>query len=86
MKYGNYSSVKRISKATARKLFNDGKEILFLPCKLNPDQKFGGFGMWQNNVFLNGTLNFDSFCKTFASYCCTNKTGKYVSFYIKFNQ
>ena len=33
--------MKRISKRTARKLFNEKKDFLIVPCKINPNNVWG---------------------------------------------
>ncbi len=81
---------KRVSKRTARKLYEEGKTIRVCPVKINPcneyypmsydiskDDKFGGEPLeWEKK--------FDSRVNAFEYYNCQyNETGKYSAFYIK---
>ena len=79
----------RISKATARKLFLDGKTIAIVPCKCDPDNKF--FPAFTANrrdkeefvIDEIGMKNyFDNMVNSFEYYNCQyNETGKYAAFY-----
>lgn len=78
----NYNGFKRINKRIARKLYNDGVDVLFIPCKLRPDNMWG-LGIWEN-VNLSGQYgSFDKLCNEFIWYNCNFETGNYIAFYIK---
>lgn len=69
----------RISKATARKLYNAGEEICILPCKMNPEN------MWWKPMVLqideeNGA-SFDGVVNAATFYNCNYETGYYLAFY-----
>lgn len=69
----------RISKTAAKKLYNAGKEVYMLPCKLNPE------GMYFNPMGLqideeNGA-KFDSVVNAATYYNCNYETGYYMNFY-----
>ena len=85
IKIGGYE---QISKATARKLFNDGIDILIVPCKVNPINK------WGIGAILSKKADYKSVDTTMADYfqyevnsmiyyTCNKQLGYYVSFYIK---
>lgn len=44
MKKYHFSNLERITKTRARKLYNSGNDILFIPCKLNPENDFITWG------------------------------------------
>ena len=79
----DFRTVERISKIKAAELYNNGFDVLFIPCKLNPENNFYNLGIWQNQ-FLDGQYNsFEKLLNAFEYYNCTNETGKYTAFYIK---
>lgn len=73
---------KRISKATAKKLFNSGNCIVVAPCKLRP------FGPWHPECIIDGFMEddpdrtFDKIINAFIWYNCNYETGYYPSFYV----
>lgn len=73
----------RISKATARKLFDDGEVIGLCPVKVNPESIWGGMCKFQKgHKFEN--WSFDDFVNNFVYYCCQmEETGKYPKFFKK---
>lgn len=80
----NYDSTDliRITKSKARKLYNAGKSVLFIPCKLNPES-FYLLGIWEN-INLDGQYaSFETLCNEFTWYNCTKETGLYIAFYIE---
>ena len=82
MREYNNDGIKRIDKRTAKKLYNNGKDVLFIPCNLRPDNMWG-LGIWQNKD-LNGQYDdFDKLVMWYSWYNCTAETGKYISFYVK---
>lgn len=82
MKEYNYNGFTRIDKRIARKLYNNGEDVLFIPCNLRPDNMWG-LGILQNKT-LNGQYDdFDNLCFWYSAYNCTAETGKYIAFYKK---
>ena len=82
MRSFNKDGLVRISKLAARKEYNNGKEVLFIPCKIHPLNMYG-LGIWENK-FLNGQYdNFDELCNWFTWYNCDSERGKYIAFYLK---
>ena len=72
--------LKKIDKRTARKMFNNGKKIMFIPCKLNPCSIWN-CGVW-HQLSDGVTHDFDTFCNAVAFYNCNSETGKYLAYYI----
>lgn len=75
-------SLKRISKAAARKLWGQGHTISLCPNNLRPD------GGWRPNVdYFNEeqkTRDFDAVVNEFEYFNCTGtETGKYTAFYLR---
>ena len=60
--------MKRISKRTARKLFNEKKDFLIIPCKVNPE------------IFEK---DFDVLVREYTFYNCSYETGYYPAYYIE---
>lgn len=81
---------KRVSKPTARRLYDEGKTIRLCPVKINPCNEYYpmSFDMNKNDKFevepFEWELKFDSRVNKFEYYNCQyNETGKYCAFYIK---
>lgn len=70
---------KRITKTAARKEFNAGRNVLFIPVNMPVNRDY-----YCNQVVLNNNKkeNFDTLCNHFEFYNCNNETGKYAAFYI----
>jgi len=81
MKNNSINGITRVNKTTARKLYNAGKSVLFLPCKLNPDNTFG-LGIWENKELDGQYNNFEELCEGYASYNCNSYFGNYIAFYV----
>ena len=75
--------VKQISKRTARKLFDDGKEIYFHSSNMSFDN------MWQSPMpaYKNGCsfvgYTFDQVCSSYECYNCDSERGNYIHFFVK---
>ena len=77
--------VKKISKRTARKLWDEGREIYFHSSNMRFDNA------WQHPMpaskdgySFNG-YTFDQVCNDYESYNCDNERGKYIHFFVKAN-
>ena len=70
---------KRITKQTAKRLYEMGEPVLFCPVKLIPD------GVWGNGctVTKKEGATFEQELNAFEYYNCNNETGNYTAFYIK---
>ena len=75
--------VKQISKRTARKLWDDGREIYLHSSNMRFDN------MWQHPMpackdgysFVGYT--FDQVCSSYETYNCDNERGRYIHFFVK---
>ena len=78
---GNHSATYvRISKARARKLCEEGKEVTIHPCNLSPESPWG----YPPHLNWEPDQDFDKFVNAFEYYNCTNsETGYYAAFYAK---
>ena len=79
--------MKRINKRTARKLFNEKKDFLIIPCKINPDNVWG-IGAKINQYYYNqfsetSKKDFDVFIGEYTFYNCSYETGYYPAYYIE---
>lgn len=79
----NFDKLERISKVKAKKLYNAGFDVLFIPYKLNPENNFYNLGIWEN-IYLQGQQEtFEKLYNNFSYYNCTSETGLYIAFYVK---
>ena len=58
-------TLKRINKTVARRLYNEGRDILFIPNKLNPDNDFYLLGIWENKDLNGQYKDFEKLCHYF---------------------
>ena len=71
----------RITKAAARKLFNNGDNVYICACNMRP----GWPWFPEARINNNNESNFEKVVNTFTFYnCINNETGKYASYYIKY--
>ena len=80
----------RVSKRTARKLYNAGRKIRLCPVKANPCNQYYpmSFDMSKDDKFevepFDWEMEFDTRVNRFEWYNCQyNETGKYSAFYVK---
>ena len=95
MKARNIDGFTRITKATARKLYNSGRRIYLLPVNI----RFDLYGYWyrpymarideHNAIGTNDGFNtivpyeeFDKMVNCYEYYNCNSETGKYSAFYV----
>ena len=71
----------RINKTVARKLWENGKNFIIVPCKCSPC----GLGALYTETDLSkderNEKTFDSFVNAFEFYNCNSEMGKYAAFY-----
>ena len=77
MQFGKYS---RVDKRVARKIYNEGKDVLFIPRNMRPDNNWG-LGIVENKYLFGQEATFDKLVDTYTWYNCNNETGRYVAFY-----
>ena len=70
--------MKKITKATARKMYANKQTFIMVPCKCAPTSIFA-VEMKPGWMFRN----FDVMYNEFAYYNCNPETGRYIAFYIK---
>lgn len=73
----------RVNKTVARRLYNNGCDVLLLPCNIRPDSIHIFLGVWENVNLLGQYESFDKLCDWYQIYNCCNQYGKYISFYIR---
>lgn len=76
----NNKEIVRISKALAKKLYNNGITVCFIPCNANIQS--GLFGAWCNihEYYANNT--FEKMVDSFTYYNCRYGLGNYLAFYV----
>jgi len=76
--------MEKINKRQARKAFNEGKEIILVPCKVNPTNDIWGisYTTQKDNQDVKG-VSFDKIVDLFEMYNCNNELGNYTAYYIK---
>ena len=73
----------QVQKRTAKKLFEQGEELVFCPCKFVP------FGHWScgklidTKKYLEEQVEFSSAVYAFEYYNCGAEQGRYTTFYKK---
>lgn len=68
--------MKRVEKRTAKKLFNAGKQIYAIPCRLNINS------VWVSFIPLHSSKDFDKQVNEIEFYNCSYMTGRYLHYYI----
>lgn len=71
----------QIQKRTAKKLFEQGEDLIFCPCNFWP------FGVWSPGVLIEAgrseEISFESCVANFEYYNCGAEQGHYTTFYKK---
>jgi hypothetical protein len=71
----------QVQKRTAKRLFEQGKELVFCPCKMYP------FGAWDVGMVVDAKrykaedISFESCVANFEYYNTSAKQGMYTTFY-----
>lgn len=79
----DFRTLERVNKTQAAAIYNAGLSVLFIPCKLNPENNFYNLGIWENK-FLDGQYNdFEKLVNAFTFYNCNAETGYYPAYYVK---
>ena len=73
---------KQVQKRTAKKLFNQGVDIVLCGSNIRP------FGNWSPEVQVNSAErnqinSFESVCDSMSYYNCNPWEGRYIHFYVK---
>ena len=56
MIFRQFGDLRRVDKRIARKLYNEGKDVMFCPCNMRPDHTFG-MGILENKDWLGNEGN-----------------------------
>ena len=83
--------MKRITKHEARKLYDAGKTVYIIPCKILPNENSPMFGKGfevnrctsSNDWFESTGNSFEHRVDAMEYYNCNNTTGLYASFYVE---
>ena len=70
----------RISKRHAARLYNQGKTVYLLPCKLHPASPWACPAGVQRRPGSNRTL--EDFSARYSHYNCNAETGRYPAYYV----
>ena len=79
----DFKSVRRVTKRVARRLYDKGIDVLFIPCKCNPERDVWGLSIWENKELWGQLDSFDAIVNAYTDYNCNYELGKYIAFYIK---
>ena len=77
----NIDGYRRINKKEARRRYNNGEIIRFVPCKISP---VNIWGFYSDKYYSKNNNSFETVVNTFTYYNCIDyETGTYPAFYIK---
>ena len=75
-----FNGLVRVQRRTAKRLFEEGKDVFLTPHKLRFDTRFNPPSSIKT---LHGKYKFDDIVGDFEYYNCNKDTGKYTSFYAR---
>lgn len=64
-----FNNLIRVNKKAARRLYNEGCDVLFIPCKVDP------YNMWGIGSWVHHEYDFDRICNNFIYYNCDKELG-----------
>ena len=70
----------KITKGMARKLYNDGKEVMIIPNRVRPT---GILASWTTKPNDDPDADFDKLCNAIFYYNCSPETGMNLAYYAK---
>jgi len=70
----------KVTKGMARKLYNDGKEIMVIPNRVRPT---GILASWTTKPNDDPDADFDKLCNAIFYYNCSPETGTSLAYYAK---
>jgi len=70
----------KITKGMARKLYNEGKEVMIIPSRVRPN---GMLASWTTKPIDDPDADFDKLCNAIFYYNCSPETGMTLSYYAK---
>ena len=72
--------MKKITKVTARKLYNEGKEFWITACNMRPET---GILIGSASFERMADIPFDTMVNSFTYYNCDNERGRYPAYYVE---
>lgn len=70
----------KITKALAKKMYDNGEEIMIIPCKVRPN---GMLASWTTKPVDDPDADFDKLCNAIFYYNCSPETGMTLNYYAK---
>lgn len=70
----------KITKALARKMYNNGEEVMIIPNKVRPN---GMLASWTTKPTDDPDADFDKLCNAVFYYNCSPETGMNLAYYAK---
>ena len=70
----------KITKALARKMYDNGEEVMIIPNRVRPD---GPLAFWTTKAEDGEAEDFEKLCNAIFYYNCTPETGMKLAFYAK---
>ena len=70
----------KITKALARKMYNNGEEVMIIPNKVRPN---GMLASWTTKPVDDPDADFDKLCNAIFYYNCSPETGMNLAYYAK---
>lgn len=70
----------KITKALARKMYNNGEEVMIIPNKVRPN---GMLASWTTKPNDDPDADFDKLCNAIFYYNCSPETGMNLAYYAK---
>lgn len=81
--YDNNKAYIRVNKRKARIVYNNGEDLVFVPVKLNPVNKYGLSVKLNKFDWGEEGIPFDKLVSNFEFFNCTNdETGRYTAYYV----
>ena len=72
--------MKKITKVTARKLYNESKEFWITACNMRPE---AGILIGSTSFERLADIPFDTMVNSFTYYNCDNERGRYPAYYVE---
>lgn len=70
----------KITKGMARKLYNEGKEVMIIPNRIRPTSMLAS---WTTKPADDPDADFDKLCNAIFYYNCSPETGTNLVYYAK---
>lgn len=70
----------KITKALARKMYNNGEEIMIIPNRIRPNSMLA---VWITRPADNPDASFDKLCNAIHYYSCSPENGMALAYYAK---